>query len=245
LRDITKEKTLEEQQEEFISVASHELRTPLAIAEANLSNTMSSPDLPPNVAIRDPLKQAHNNIIFLSNIIDDLTTLAFAEQEALNIDLKPVLPQELVQEIVHEHAHAARAKGLQLVVANATNVRPILTSSYRIKQVLQNYVTNAIKYSDSGTITVSVDNARQEHDGVIFCVRDTGIGIPISDQKKIFTKFFRSEEFRTRKYGGTGLGLYICARLAKRLRGKVWFESELKKGSSFYLQVPPYNQDRD
>ena len=192
--------------------------------------------------MRDKLKQTHDNIIFLSSIIDDLTTLAMAEQEALQVDLKPVEPMKLIREVADSFMADARKKGLQLVVENSGGVRPILTSRYRIKQVLQNYVSNAIKYTAKGTVTIAVENAKEEKEGVIFGVKDTGIGISISDQKKVFTKFFRSEDFRTRTSGGTGLGLYICATLAKRLNGKVWFESELKKGSTFYLQVPPFSQ---
>ena len=242
LRDITKEKTLEDQQEEFISVASHEMRTPLAIAEGNVSNALASRDMPPDIAIRDMLTQAHNNIMFLSNIIDDLTTLAKAERDILEVDLDPLNPAEFIQELGEEYQSQAREKGLELKIDIRGDIQPILTSRYRIKQIIQNFLTNALKYTKEGTITLSVENARHENEGVIFSVKDSGIGIDVSDQKKLFTKFFRSEDYRTRESGGTGLGLYITKKLAERLNGQIWFESELKKGSTFYLQVPPYSQ---
>ena len=242
LRDITQEKTLEQEQEEFISVASHELRTPLAIAEANISNTLASNSLPKDSELRVMMDKAHNNIMFLSSIIDDLTTLSSAEQDKLEVDLDPLKPAELINEVGNEYAPQIQAKGLKLIVQSEENVRPILSSRYRVKQVLQNYMTNAIKYTHEGSITIAAANAPKEKDGVIFSVRDSGIGISVSDQKMLFTKFFRSEDYRTRESSGTGLGLYICAKLAQRLNGKVWSDSELKKSSTFYLQVPPFSQ---
>lgn len=242
LRDITKEKTLEDQQEEFISVASHEMRTPLAIAEGNVSNALASRDMPPDLAVREMLVQAHNNIMFLSNIIDDLTTLAKAERDVLEVDLDPLNPAQFLQELADEYRHQAEEKGLELELDIHGDIRPILTSRYRIKQIVQNFLTNALKYTKEGKITLAVENARHESEGVIFSVKDTGIGIAVSDQKKLFTKFFRSEDYRTRESGGTGLGLYITKKLAERLNGQIWYESEYKKGSTFYLQVPPYSQ---
>jgi PAS domain S-box-containing protein len=242
LRDISKEKTLEEEQEDFISVASHELRTPLAIVEANISNSLAAPDTQVAPAIRNMLTGAHNNVGFLSNIIDDLTTLSKAKQDALEVDVDPLNPGALLDELHADFAPQAQAKGLTVSVNVSPEVTPILTSSFRIKQVLHNFITNAIKYTQSGSITLSVANAPHGNGTIVFSISDTGIGISLSDQKKVFTKFFRSEAHETQQSNGTGLGLYIASQLAQRLNGKVWFESELNKGSTFYLEVPPYSQ---
>ncbi|HSX44192.1 MAG TPA: ATP-binding protein [Candidatus Saccharimonadales bacterium] len=245
LRDITKQRTLEEEQEEFISVASHELRTPIAIAEANLSTTLASPNAPSDPTVHHMIEQAHSNIGFISNIVDDLTTLSRAEQDQLEVDVDPLSPKEMLQELSDTFLTQAHIKHLELHVEVEDGLRPIISSRYRIKQVLQNFLINALKYTQEGSITLSVKNAERDQDGIIFSVKDTGIGIAETDKKNIFKKFFRSEDYRTRESGGSGLGLYISRKLADRLNAKIWFESELKKGSAFYLQVPPYSRRKE
>lgn len=244
MRDITKERTVEQQQDEFISVASHELRTPLAIAEANISTSLASPNAPTDLNIRNMLTQAHNNIVFLSNIINDLTTLSKAERDELKVDPDVLDPADLLSEIQREFLNRVREKGLELQLDIAKDVRTISTSRYRVKQIIQNFLTNAIKYSREGAIVIAVANAPNK-DAIVFSVKDTGLGISVSDQKKLFTKFFRSEDYQTRQSGGSGLGLYISATLAKRLGGRVWCESTLKEGSTFFLEIPPYTKRAD
>lgn len=245
LRDITKQKTLEEEQEEFISVASHELRTPVTIIEASISTTLASPNAPTDPSIHGMLEQAQDNIGFLSNIIDDLTTLSRAEQDQLEVDVDPLKPQEMLDELSNIFLTQAHVKHLELHTRVDEGIRPVISSRYRIKQILQNFILNALKYTQEGSVTIAVHNAPEDKDGIIFSVSDTGIGISESDKNNVFKKFFRSEDYRTRESSGTGLGLYIAKKLADRLNARIWFESELKKGSTFYLQVPPYSRRKE
>src|SRR5262249_297262 len=104
-----------------------------------------------------------------------------------------------------------------------------------VHEILQNFLTNAIKYTDKGTVTLG---AEPEDDGVIFSVADTGFGIGQNDRPKLFTKFFRSEDWRVRQKTGTGLGLYVCAKLTGLIDAKVDVQSELNRGSTFRLHVP-------
>ncbi|HUD11107.1 MAG TPA: ATP-binding protein, partial [Candidatus Saccharimonadia bacterium] len=103
------------------------------------------------------------------------------------------------------------------------------------REILQNLITNAIKYTKSGQITVGCSRVAT---GTEFTVHDTGIGISASDKPKIFTKFYRSEDYRTRQTGGTGLGLYITRKLSEKLGVKISFTSRLNHGSTFTLRVP-------
>jgi PAS domain S-box-containing protein len=244
LRDITKEKTIEEEREEFIAVASHELRTPLTIIEADISNTLAS-KTPIDDSVRTMLNQAAHNVMFLSNIINDLTTLSQAERDKLGVDLSMLDPSDLVRELAVNFTNQAHNNDLALIVNIPHPLKPFMTNRYRVKQILQNFITNAIKYTPSGSMTISAVSPPDGSPGAVFSVADTGIGLAVTDQKKIFTKFFRSEDYRTRQTSGTGLGLYITAKLAAYLNGKVWFESKLKKGSTFYLQVPPYEKQKE
>lgn len=114
---------------------------------------------------------------------------------------------------------------------------PLILSTERyIREILQNYMTNAIKYSEKGTVTISAEAAK--NGGVLFSVHDEGIGISPSDQKFLFTKFFRAENYMTQTTGGIGLGLYLCMELAENLGAKLWCKSTSGEGSTFYLEVP-------
>lgn len=237
LRDITKEKSLEEERDEFISVTSHELRTPVAIAEANISTALLpnvSKGMEPNV--RQLLDQAHSNIIFLGDLINDMTTLARAERGDLEVTAEPLVPGDLLKQLAHDYEKEAQAKGLSISVNVAPDAPRIQTSKLYVHEILQNFLTNAIKYTPKGAVELSAKPGDKER--VVFAVKDSGIGIGKSDRAKVFSKFYRSEDYRTRQTRGTGLGLYITLKLAERLQGKIWFDSELNKGSTFYLEIP-------
>ena len=235
LRDITREKSLEEERDEFISVASHELRTPIAITEGNISNAQFIVEKSGDLAkVKQALEEAHNQVLFLADLVNDLSTLSRAERGKLPLDIAPINVGELVAELQHNYQVQAQAKGLALLT-DVQSVAMLNSSKLYVRETLQNFITNALKYTEKGQVTIS---AKDVPDGVLFAVSDTGIGISHSDQKRVFEKFFRSEDYRTRKTNGTGLGLYVTAKLAKLLGAKISMQSELNKGSTFSVLVP-------
>ncbi len=237
IRDITKERSLDEQKDDFISVTSHELRTPVAIIEANLSTALlEAMSKGMKKKTRDLITAAHDNTIFLANLVSDLATLARAEKKFLDIDLKTIDPGEILEEIAKDYKNEAEVKGLKIVIDKNKDYHKLLTSELYVHEVLQNFMTNAIKYSKKGVITIGSDTGSDN--AIRFWVRDSGIGMSVADKKKIFTKFFRSEDYRTRETGGTGLGLYISKKLTERMGGNIWCQSELNVGSTFYLEIP-------
>lgn len=238
LRDITKQKTLDEQRDEFISVVSHELRTPIAIAEANISTAML-PKFTKRLSKEGKklLDQAHENVVFLSTLINDLHLLAQAEQGNYGLQMQEVHPEAFIRNIEDNYKKQIDEKGLSLKVSIDDKLPIITTSNDALKEIMQNLMTNAIKYTEEGTIELGA-SLREDTDEIVFSVADSGIGISVSDQKHIFEKFYRSEDYRTRNNGGTGLGLYIIKRLTDRLGGRLWFESKLNKGSTFYFALP-------
>jgi len=237
LRDITHEKSLEEERDEFISVASHELRTPLAIAEGNLSNAeyiyQKSDHSDPVVA--DALAQAHTQINFLSGLVNDLATLSRAERGKLTFEVEHINTRDLVHELAETYQPQAKAKGLEVKSDIDASLEILQSGKLYVREVLQNFVTNAIKYTEKGHITIGAHRAKG---GVEFYVSDTGIGISKPDQQKVFEKFFRSEDYRTRENSGTGLGLYVTQKLAALLKAEISLESELNKGSTFTIFIP-------
>ncbi len=236
MRDITREKSLEEERDEFISVVSHELRTPVAITEGNISNAIlvaENKSVDPKII--QMLDAAHDQAIFLSKMINDLSTLSRAERGALNVEVTPINMFNLVNKLAKEYSDEAKQKGLKIITELDPKLRLLPSSELYVREVIQNFVTNAIKYTEKGHITIKVTQAE---DSVLVDVIDTGIGISNQDQEKVFEKFFRSEDYRTRVNSGTGLGLYVTMKLAKILKAKISLESKLNHGSKFSIVFP-------
>ncbi len=236
LRDITREKSLEEERDEFISVVSHELRTPIAIAEGNVGNAEfivekhGSPQ-----AVREALEQAHAQIMFLSTMINDLATLSRAERGVLTFDVESINVSDLITELQNSYQKEAGLKKLAIHTDIPSNLKLLHSSRLYVGEILQNFITNAIKYTEKGSVTIG---AQSQDTGVLFTVSDTGIGISKGDQERVFDKFFRSEDYRTRVSKGTGLGLYITMKLARLVQAQISLESQLNQGSTFSIFFP-------
>jgi two-component system phosphate regulon sensor histidine kinase PhoR len=240
-RDVTKAKSLEEERDEFISVTSHELRTPLTIAEGTISNVqvmMEHPDATPSM-LKDAVNTAHEQIIFLANMVNDLSTLSRAERGvadgAEDIDIR-----ELAHKLHDKYASEASAKKLHLDLDLSPKLGVVHVSRLYLEELLQDLLTNSIKYTKKGSVTIAF---KQKGDSVHLAIKDTGIGISKSDQAKIFTKFYRSEDYRTRETSGTGLGLYIAAKLAHKMGTKIVTISRLNFGSTFSIILPIKSND--
>ena len=236
LRDITREKSLEEERDEFISVVSHELRTPIAIAEGNISNAQFVSEKS-GVAeqVQEALRQAHEQIIFLAGLVNDLSTLSRAERGKLTMEVTPIDVEALLKDLTASYAPTAKARHLKFKTSAPIRIGTLQSSQLYVREILQNLITNALKYTEKGSITLAAQRAGQ---GIRFTVTDTGIGISKADQEKIFDRFFRSEDYRTRKTNGTGLGLYVVLKLSRLLHAEVDVQSELNKGSSFSIYIP-------
>lgn len=236
IRDITHEKSLEAERDEFISVASHELRTPVTIAEGNLSNAIfiinNSGDIR---AIDNAVHQAHDQVTFLASLINDLATLSRAERNDQKLNIVSINVHQLIHTLAQNYVEEVQKKNLIMHTEIDPGLELLHSSNLYVREILQNFITNAIKYTEHGSITIS---AKPAQGGVLFAVSDTGIGISIPDQEKIFNKFFRSEDYRTRKSSGTGLGLYVTKKLAKIIDAEITLESMLNKGSTFKIFVP-------
>ncbi len=237
MRDVTKAKSLEEERDEFISVVSHELRTPITIMEGTLSNLQlminNKLKVTPDI-LNDAVTMAHDQSIYLAKMVNDLSTLSRAERgvadEGEDIDVK-----ELLHTLHDEYDKDARAKHLHLNLDLHGSLGKVHVSRLYIEELLQNFITNAIKYTPKGTVTIS---AHVIKDVLTITVKDSGIGISRSDQQKIFQKFYRSEDYRTRETSGTGLGLYVAAKLAHKLGTKIVMTSRLNHGSTFGFTLP-------
>ena len=242
LRDITKTKSLEEERDEFISVVSHELRTPIAIAEGSLSNAKLLVERKVTSKIPEAIDESHKQILFLARMINDLSTLSRAERGVAD-ETEIIDVTELAAQINSEYSPQAGEKGLAFNLDIGGRLGVVKVSRLYLEEILQNFITNAIRYTQKGSITLSIKKNKSGE--IIFKVIDTGIGISKADIAKIFDKFYRAEDYRTRETKGTGLGLYVSAKLAKKLGCKIEVESRLNHGSAFGFKLKEFkNNDK-
>jgi signal transduction histidine kinase len=242
IRDITKAKSLAEERDEFISVVSHELRTPITITEGTLSNVQLFLERgadPKKLAAS--VKDAHDQIIYLAKMVNDLSTLSRADR-GVGDEKERIDVMELAQSLYNEYAPKAEKKGLTMNLDAHGHLGNVNTSRLYLEEMLQNFITNAIKYTQEGSLTLAV---KRDDGKVVFSVKDSGIGIAKNELKKVFNKFYRSEDYRTRETAGTGLGLYVVQKLAKKMDTEVEVASRLNHGSTFSFSLPASTKQLD
>lgn len=247
-RDITKEKAEEREQAEFISTASHEMRTPVAAIEGYLGLALNPATAQIDEKARDFINKAHLSAQHLGRLFQDLLDVTKADDGRMSNNPKVVDVVAFTHDIVQGLRHKAEEKGLRVLFkpqpddgeeqGGERRLNPVFYANIdndHLGEILSNLVENAIKYTFKGDVTIDI-NGDNEH--VVISIADSGIGIPKEDQVHLFQKFYRVDNSDTREIGGTGLGLYLCRRLAEAMGGRIWLDSEYKRGSTFYLEVP-------
>ncbi len=237
MRDVTKQKSLEEERDEFISVVSHELRTPITIVEGTLSNLdvlMKQPKVPDMKLLSASVTTAHDQVLYLAKMVNDLSTLSRAER-GVGDATEEIDVHELLVALHHKYQEEAGTRKLHLDIDLGVKLGKVTVSRLYLEELLQNFITNALKYTKEGSVTII---AKRTKDVIRFTIKDTGIGISRGDQTKVFNKFYRSEDYRIRETNGTGLGLYVSTKLAHKLHTRIELKSRLNHGSSFSFELP-------
>jgi PAS domain S-box-containing protein len=234
-RDLTEERALEEMKAEFVATVSHELRTPLAAIYGS-AQTIRRTDIELDPEIRDQLLGViASESDRLGTIVNDLLIAGRLDAGQLPVTVESCDPVELAGAVL-EAARTHLPEEVVLELRAPRRVTNVVADPGQLRQVLVNLLDNAIKYSpEGGLVALSVANGDA---AIRFSVEDSGLGIPAPEHRRIFEKFYRLDPDMTRGIGGTGLGLYICRELVRRMDGKIWVESKLGEGSTFVVELP-------
>ncbi len=235
-KDITAEKSLDEQRAEFNSIASHELRTPLAVIEGFTFNLLMNKKLKYDETTKGYIVQIDSAVKSLIRLTNDILTVTKADNNQIKVAFEKTDLEKIIKEVSQDFSAKAKAKNLKLHTEIKERLPEALTDQGKFREIMTNLTENAIKFTEKGSITIT---AAESQKGIITIkVVDTGEGISEADQKRIFNRFYRVNDFRTQKAGGTGLGLYISRTLVTALGGKIGVESKKGEGSTFWFTIP-------
>jgi len=234
---------------EFVSFVAHELKNPMTSIKGYTELLAAGAVGSINEGQSSFLTTIRANIDRMNTLVSDLNDVSKIEAGRLRLDYKAMRLMDVVEETVRSTRRQIEEKNQKLDIRVADDLPMLWADRTRVSQVLVNLVSNAHKYTDNGgQIFLGAEKSLNQWDEkgarevVHIWVRDTGIGISPEDQKKIFQKFFRSEDPKTREAPGTGLGLNITRSLVEMQGGRIWFESEFRKGTTFHFTVPVAEQ---
>src|SRR3989344_4851779 len=251
LGDASQARTEERQRAEFISTASHEMRTPVAAIEGYLALAMNEKVSQIDAKAREYLEKAHASTQHLGKLFQDLLTSAKAEDGRLTSESKAIEMSAFLEQLTEDFKFSAEKKGLTLEFIVGTNqeftdardvnskvVKPfyyVYADPDPLHEVVGNIFDNALKYTETGKISLGLT---ANNEVVQLSIKDSGPGIAAADIPHLFQKFYRVNSTFTRSIGGTGLGLFISRKIIELYNGRIWVESELGHGSTFFINLP-------
>ncbi|GAB4036357.1 response regulator [Spirosoma gilvum] len=229
---------------EFLANMSHELRTPLnsilllsRLLAENYEETLTAEQ----IEYAKVIQSSGNGLL---GLIDEILDLSKIEAGQMKLDYQDVPIDEVAEELQSLFALLAKEKGLDFSIDVAADVPTMIsTDRMRLGQILKNLLSNALKFTASGSVRLTIDRQPTNPSRLLFIVKDTGIGIPPEKQPLIFEAFQQADGSTKRKYGGTGLGLSISRELAKLLGGEITLNSQVNEGSEFTVNLPLHQDD--
>jgi signal transduction histidine kinase len=244
LRDSLEQMTeLNRMKDDFVAVVSHELRTPLTSIQGYVKTLLQLAGQLDEAQERSFLEAADRQSDRLRSLIEQLLVVGRLETHSEPLAATRVSLASVARNVIEELRPRAHGHAFDLRFDPDTPV--VETDEHKVHQILSNLVENALKYSPPDTrITIRIES---RHDGIVVAVQDEGHGIPVDAREQVFERFYQVDSSATRSVGGTGLGLYICRKMAEQLGARIWLESSGRRGSTFCLFVPfspPSRRDR-
>ncbi|GIP40606.1 PAS domain-containing sensor histidine kinase [Paenibacillus sp. J31TS4] len=236
LQDVTEQEELEQSRREFVANVSHELRTPLTTIKSYLEALEDGALDDPQVARRF-VGVTHNEAERMIRLVSDLLHLSRLDSKQASLKAEEVDVEEMLEEVADRFSFQLQQRSIAIGIRIGAGVEPILLDRDKIDQVLDNLISNAIKYTgDGGEIEISAEHSQP--DWLEIAIQDTGIGIPKKDLSRIFERFYRVDKARSRNMGGTGLGLSIAREIVKAHGGTIDIESEYNEGTKVTFRLP-------
>lgn len=226
---------VDKMKDEFISIVSHELKTPIATVKGYMDMILQGLTGKVDEKAKQHLIKILLNIQRLDLLINELLDVSRIEQDRLQYDMQPIDISRVVDEVLTEIGEKATEKGLEIEHKKLSQMPPIFADRDRTAQIIENLVSNAIKYTSKGKITI---NYQLDKGKLITSIKDTGIGMSPADMKRLFERFYRIKNEKTMDISGTGLGLWIAKAIAKHMNGDIKPESKENIGSTFKIIFP-------
>lgn len=232
---VQKQKTITKQKDDFVFIAAHELRVPVTAVRWVLDDIINNPKRRNQTKTIEYLKKAFLANERLVQLIDDLLEVARSDADRMKLNIQPVLISDVVKSsIIELSALTERSKHQIFYSSNGSCL--VMADSNKLAEVLNNLISNAIKYMKPGGKIEIYHEIKNNH--LIIHIKDDGFGISAEDQKQLFTKFYRVESNETKNIQGTGLGLFITKQLVEKMAGRIWLESKPSLGSIFSFSLP-------
>lgn len=237
-RDITKEKEVDKAKTEFVSLASHQLRTPLSTINWYTEMLLAGDVGTLTEAQERYLRQIYRGSQRMVSLVNALLSVSRMDLGTFVLEPEPIHFAELVQTVITEQQFHSERKHIAVTTSFQESLPLINADPKLLSMVVQNILSNSVKYTpDDGSIAVALKLASSGA-SIVLTIADSGYGIPKRQQAQIFSKLFRADNVRERETEGTGLGLYIAKTIIDNSKGKLWFDSEEDKGTTFYLEMP-------
>lgn len=236
-RDITARREADRSKTEFVSIASHQLRTPLAVVNWYVEMLSRGEVGTVNEKQKKYLEQIQLASRRMVDLVNSLLSVSRIDLGIFDVEPEPTILAAVADSTLVDMDQQIKDKNIRIVKMYDPSVPQVNIDPALIRVIFQNLISNAVKYiSKNGVVTIAIE--KKGATDAMITVTDTGYGIPIGQQSRIFEKFFRADNAREKEPDGNGLGLYIVKSIMDRMRGKIWFESEEGKGTTFYVTIP-------
>lgn len=248
MEDITREKQVDRAKSEFVSLASHQFRTPLTAINWYVEILLKECGNKMSARQKMLINEVANGGRRLGTLVNTMLNISRIDMDTFTLELKEVDVKSVVKKVLKDVERRVKEHRLHVEVSYQEKLPNMIADESAVEIVIQNLVTNAVKYTKyEGTVIIHVSilkknetiGGRKMTEGsFVIMVKDNGYGIKKSEQKNVFTKFYRASNVRNVPAEGTGLGLYLVKNMLDHTGGSIWFESDESKGSSFYVALP-------